>query len=321
MLLQSLDLLVESVSDDVRKQYLKGRHQHIKVSSSLEKYGKFEKGAAKNLSYRIAACAALSTEKVTVEGDEVPVCSSFAATEGQPAAGQFDWTTMSMWITPPKPFKDMLDDIQEQLNGVVTKADEKMKANDKWAGAQLKVAFKPGKEYDSGMTLWPGLGPHVVTVCRDVPRVGPAAFPLPTVGCFVSPLSEALFFVLLDAKMVLEKGISLANLYTFLGTESGAEFLKSEQARFVYLPEKSVMYVPWEWFVIPVYYNSRNRDKPVAKWATVLHVPAMVGAEACSISTLRAAKDIIRPHMIPFTATMWKERLAAMEEFWKGKGL
>ena len=64
VLLQSLGLLCESVADDRRKQYLMGRRQHLKVLTQLEKFGKSEEGAAKSLSCRVAARAALSIHSV-----------------------------------------------------------------------------------------------------------------------------------------------------------------------------------------------------------------------------------------------------------------
>ena len=311
-LLQSLEMVNEKIVGDRRKAYMQDRHQHLKVAGRLQHYGKWPKDSAANLSKMIAA-----NVKVVfggkAEGDDIfpvlPTMLGEKVCEVPWDASTFDFTKICFWAEPPAPIAEMIkgSDIEKK----VSMADDYMTNNPSWLGAQSKVDFVQ-KEY-AGISLREGFGPHIVSLKRDVPRLGAAAMALPTVANFSTTLAEPMFMLMLEAKEILGQGISLVDIKAFLGTESGAKFLASDSAKLLFLPRQATVYMPFGWYAIPLYYTWKDQPKKSPTFTHALHVPVITDdlAQNANIDVMKAANVLISTHLEPLKASMWKERFAA----------
>ena len=195
--------------------------------------------------------------------------------------------------------------------------NDKMAANKKsWMGAQTKVDVVP-KSYD-GIELKKGAGPFIVALAKDSPRFDGAAFPLPTVGCFVTTLQAPTFIAAFRYQAIQEQGIGISDVKAFLGTPSGAHLMQNaDDARFSFLPEESTVFIPWGWYTLPLYYSMAAKNTKPDPWSLLMHVPLLDEALANAVgpTVLKATNTAVVAHLASQTSQMWVERQAAWTEF------
>ena len=191
---------------------------------------------------------------------------------------------------------------------------------DDWMGAQTKLDFDSQKTYD-GIEIKDGQGPFLVALMKNCPRFGAAAFPMTTVGCFISNMSEnALLLAAFKFQHVADQGIAMADVQTFLATTTGLKMLKSEEdSRYMYIPKNTSVFVPWGWYALPCFYSATSKGTKADDWMYVVHLPLMtkqaVGDLAGS-SMLQATNNSMVTHLAPLQQAMWKNRKAAWDQFY-----
>jgi hypothetical protein len=317
-LIQSCEILVGSQQKEKRSVYLKKNHQNNKVASAL-KAGGFAKHIATHIGALVAPLLNLAEQgKTTTDGENTWLPPVINASAGVcfDADDDFDHNSIAIWSKPPAVMKAVYTACETSIVKQTTKAGDKMAAHfADWNGAQSKVEFEP-KNY-GGVQLDEGFGPFVVSIKKDAPRFGPSAFPLPIVGCYISPMSANMIVLLYNVKEILKQGITLNDIKSFLGTPSGSIFLKSENTRAVFLPVGSTLHVPWGWLPQPLYYNPAPKNEKVDSCLHFLHVPVISQSLAQSIDkqVLKAASTSIEAHLKTCTAQFWKERSEACTKF------
>lgn len=96
-------------------------------------------------------------------------------------------------------------------------------------------------------------------------RCGPSAFPLPGFGCWVQAHNDNVthMLILIQAHSVLEQGISLSDIMSFLDTPTGLDMF-TDSSYTVAIGPNEMVWIPYGYIPIPLVTEPLDDDKPVA---------------------------------------------------------
>ncbi|CAK0906390.1 unnamed protein product [Prorocentrum cordatum] len=323
-LVQSLELIDKEMQTTKRKTYLQDRHQSqkVRVAGTLNASGAFDSQLAEHVAPLIAQtwAKAQATMVADEEGDYSAYCLQPVSSCGitmDATMNEFNPTKLFAWKTPFPSFQEMLVDIRGRIDERCNRLNEKMAANrDTWLGAQANVDSE--NEYGEHLKFLPGLGLHLCCIVRNALRLGAMAVPLPALGCFMSPLNESMFVLVYDVAEIINQGIVLKDIQTFLKSSSGEGFLKSKHAVCVYLPKNAVLFVPSGFYAQPLFYHPGPRNQKIdPNWLHYLHVPFLNAEIAKTVDpdVFKAATALSTVHLAPLQSSMWVERRKGFSDF------
>jgi hypothetical protein len=220
------------------------RYARTRVQHRLESGG-FSKVLAKELTWRLTQPDKIEINPEKFKPGEI---SMWMATDDQ---------EKNKFYEAYLEFQETFKDVEERITLLAESLNEKPK----WKGAvtrldsgqfdfgKLDLQEPKHKPEDAGAAPW------VVAMRMHSWRFGPALWPLPGFGSFISVLtgSADVYIIALAAGKVLGSGVALKDFSSFLTTPSGLKLFGTD-AFVVKVPCKGVVWIPFGWlsFALPM---------------------------------------------------------------------
>lgn len=200
--------------------------------------------------------------------------------------------------------------------------DEMMKKNDTWKGALTKAdGFVEGFDWplDDQPKFLEQVGgyPWLCVVRKYAFRYGPAAMPLPGVGCFFVPLTGPLMVTCMKAEGLVGAQINMREAPAFLETPVSKAYKEQGMQTFV-VEQNTALWVPFGVLAVPVL---TNEDQDTSQ-AWVLSYFAKELAMALPESVWKGILTFNREQFVRHEGKqLWKARCATFECFAKEVGI
>lgn len=201
---------------------------------------------------------------------------------------------------------------------------ENMGAHDRWPSAFTRYVVEgldhtAPFEQEKHQIGSVGRETFVMAVRKAKPLMGVHAMVMPGTSCFVQCGEEDMWFFFYDVEKLLKKGILLEDATAFFDTENGSAFMKSEAFSVVFAPAKSVVFCPWNWVLVPVYWKEQIGRRPTAPWTFITHIPFLDADFAKEIpkASFTAIDNLNKPFLTGEAPkqSMYAARLQAWTDF------
>jgi hypothetical protein len=248
--MEALRYLGEAKKKEKRQSYLRDRHQVTKYKGYMTTAG-YPKALARYAAAKVYYYGFLADQSAVHCDDETFYFD--------PVDINFD--VMQAWFKPRAcpMLKEMLEgmDLQgAEVENRITKAELAMDKNKKWAGClqifppEVRDALKYDElKKDIEVLEDVTVGPWITTSRRWHFRFGTATSGVSGIGCFIAPMSGEWLMIGFDVALLLDQGITLANLECFMKTDAGEQFML-ENGTAVRVSVGEILFVPFGWSLI-----------------------------------------------------------------------
>lgn len=281
---EAIDHLSAGSKNEARKEVMARRYQVDKVARSLATGG-FPKAYGKHLATKIVAHQAGAKE------EELP---QFVRVQADPTT--FEKSLVNVFVTPLPG-----GDVEANMVGYVMKIiqDTKMPLAQKmydmsrlmtkksWRSAMANLDFPLNWEKPAGMDddetaeymQDPGALPWIFGVKANTWKHGPSETTMPGFAQVLVPLQIDVFVLVFELKGLLNQGIAAPDIFSFLESPSGAEFVHSHSAM-VHLKVGEPMWVPFGFAPVILYVPGSKDLETKFPYGYVMSVTAWLLSEA-----------------------------------------
>lgn len=284
---EAIDHLSAGSKNEARKEVMARRYQVDKVARSLATGG-FPKAYGKHLATKIVAHQAGAKE------EDLPL---FVRTQADPTT--FEKSLVNVFVTPlPQ------EDAQANMVGYVMKIIEDTKevmaqkrydmtrlmTKKGWRSAMANLDFPLNWEKPAGMDddevaeymQDPGALPWLYAVKANTWKYGPAETTMPGFAQVLVPLYVDVFVLVFELKGLLTQGIAAPDIFSFLESPSGQEFVNNHSAM-VHLQVGVPMWVPFGFVPVILYAPGSKELETKFPYGFVMSVTAWLLNEAESL--------------------------------------
>ena len=191
-----------------------------------------------------------------------------------------------------------------------------------WKGAVTRVLLASEVELPAdlgGELLKPdmiGSAPWMFMCLRSACRMGPLAWPLPGYGTLMTALDHDMVVMLFDVHALLEVGITLESVASYLET-AAAHDSQLQYACVVVVKKGVVLWVPYGKYPMPLFWmgNDSMKVEPVAS-GLALPILRTSFADACPKAAMKAVMTVNRVHLDKNRGKeLYDSRRTRIEEF------
>ena len=112
---------------------------------------------------------------------------------------------------------------------------------------------------------------------------------MPGVGHIVHCMNDGVYFFVLEIEKVLEKGVSLMDLVTFMDTPEGGKLVRDIMP----LPRGMIVHIPWGFLFWPIFTGNENNSGTGKELAQIWMQPTWnnTGVGCVKKNVLKALSD------------------------------